>query len=77
MAYAGQLRRGRLGEIGDPVDGRQSGTAFQARRERLTQQFRAEGLSQTCRRIQTGRPGGVTTDENRSRLTGSQRHLHR
>jgi hypothetical protein len=44
MSYAGQLRGGRLGEVGDPVDGRESCTTFQAGRECLAEQRRAEGL---------------------------------
>ena len=77
MLSARQLRGRHFGEVGDAVDGRQAGTALKSGRECLAEQLRAEGLCQPGRRVQTRRPGGVSTDEDRCGLTGPKRGCRR
>ena len=68
MLDARQLRGGCFGEVGDAVNGRQAGTALQPGRETSRRTVRAECLGQPGRRVQTVRPGGVRTDDDRRRF---------
>ena len=65
-----QLRCGCLGEVGDPLNGRQAGTPLQPGGKRLAEQLRAECLGHPGRRVQTIRPGGVPADDDRRRFAG-------
>ena len=82
MLGAVELSQRCLTEVREPVDGRDAGTALQARRECLAQQACTGGLCDPRRGGQARPSGSVTADEDHRRLAGAQHlgdlgHQHR
>ena len=73
MPRPGQLRRRHLGQVGQPVDGREPGAALQPGRERLAQQPRAGGTAIRLAASSPGRRSAAPPSRITARLAAAQR----
>ncbi len=73
MTDSGQLGRRELGQVGEPLDGWPSGTAFEAGRERLAQQLGPNRICDATGSHEGGTTRRAATDQQRRGLARAQR----